>query len=642
MLGVFSFALLLTHTFDYGFDAFYNSDDALLPVWYNVTWSVCFFLQAIIYVFLGTVIVLITGGSGLGARYIRRCYWVGVFVGVCVSPVLVIDMVAEKDPDITPHIRGRDLSPWFDLVWMCTLLPIVSLVADCRHLSDVGSSASRCGDLHRIICRRRRFAWFALLAYFAARCIAGWIAIPLTVGATEQQSGLDALLRFWLILHHLMFVPVVFLAVVADSSHWRVLFQQLLMQGQLGEAATRVGLDDLGGVGGSGGGGAREVDALDDAMLALFHPTVAERLSSARARELRAIDLSEIKFLGKLGAGGQSSVYRGVFRREFVAVKKSILAEVTTESVEALIEEACVLHRLKHPNIVNLIGMSISPPDIMVIMPALETNLGSVISKWAEAGSRPSHGMVFSIASQIGVALEYLHRKDMAHRDLKPQNVLLTGPCPAGRQAQQLRARMPHVKLCDFGLAVDDEMAELCERGGTFPYLSPEAMPVKSQPHSYIPSDVWAYGCLLFEMMSLQPPWKGCSMSFQFIEACFASDTAVPGDASKLQHGGFEEIVRNCWSRDMDSRSSMLTIVKTLREGREFADLREVVRGCEDAEARKAVRKSKSVIGGASKLSGEEGLDSFSVRSKLGSISGQDHLLAIPINLSREKARSAE
>ena len=94
----------------------------------------------------------------------------------------------------------------------------------------------------------------------------------------------------------------------------------------------------------------------------------------------------------------------------------------------------------------------------------------------------------------MAFAIQAIHNKLVLHRDIKPQNVFLTAD--------------KSVKIGDLGIARElnraSEMAKTMT--GTISYMSPEVLDAK--PYSY-PSDIWALGCVLYEMCTFQLPFEG-------------------------------------------------------------------------------------------------------------------------------------
>ena len=201
-----------------------------------------------------------------------------------------------------------------------------------------------------------------------------------------------------------------------------------------------------------------------------------------------------------VGVGGMGEVYRAhdeTLDRE-VAIKVLSPAFTTQLERRARFErEARMLATLNHPHIGAIYGVEEADGVRGLVLELVEgETLAERIARPARAGTTGARGLAVSealtIARQIADALEAAHEKGIVHRDLKPANIKIT---PDGV-----------VKVLDFGLAKAAEGAhpDLLESRagvilGTASYMSPE----QSRGHSVDKrGDIWAFGCVLYEMLS--------------------------------------------------------------------------------------------------------------------------------------------
>ena len=214
--------------------------------------------------------------------------------------------------------------------------------------------------------------------------------------------------------------------------------------------------------------------------------------------------LGPYRIEGVLGAGGMGEVYRARDTKLERDVALKVLPHSVTHDVDRLrrfTREAHVLASLNHPNIAAIYGLE-DTGGIQALV--LELVDGQTIAERMRSGRLPMAEAI-AIAVQIAEAFEAAHERGVVHRDLKPSNVMVT--------------RDGAVKVLDFGLAKsvatigrDGEAAaphpqetigaDLTDRHsviGTPAYMAPEQATGRMADRR---TDVWSFGCLLYEMLS--------------------------------------------------------------------------------------------------------------------------------------------
>jgi serine/threonine-protein kinase len=235
------------------------------------------------------------------------------------------------------------------------------------------------------------------------------------------------------------------------------------------------------------------IDAASSEATAVTEPTMA-----AGDR------IGPYSIVSSLGSGGMGEVYRArdaTLDRE-VAIK--VLPSLFTSDplrIERFEREARLLASLNHPNIATIHGIERGRGIHALILELVEgetlaDRLRSTSTRSKRRGGLPLADAV-SIARQIADALEVAHEKGIVHRDLKPANVMI---------------RLDGVvKLLDFGLAkgrmVDQHGGVIA---GTASYMSPEQ--ARGEPVDRR-ADMWAFGCVLYEMLSGRRAFGGHSTS---------------------------------------------------------------------------------------------------------------------------------
>jgi predicted Ser/Thr protein kinase len=238
--------------------------------------------------------------------------------------------------------------------------------------------------------------------------------------------------------------------------------------------------------------------------------------------------LGPYEVLAKLGEGGMGEVYRARDTR----LDRSVALKVSKEAFSDRFErEARAVAALNHPNICTLHDVG---PNYLVM---------ELVDGVPLAGPLPVEKAV-DYAGQILDALEAAHRQGITHRDLKPANILVT------KQG---------IKLLDFGLATkasptgasggdDATVAALTQQGqiaGTLQYMAPEQL--QGQPAD-ARSDIFAFGCVLYELLSGTRAFDGSSQA-SVIAAILERDPTP-----LQQHPPLDRVIATCLAKDPDAR----------------------------------------------------------------------------------------
>jgi len=224
---------------------------------------------------------------------------------------------------------------------------------------------------------------------------------------------------------------------------------------------------------------------------------VGHRLLSPPTRPGLLATLAQYEVLRVLGGGGMGVVLlvrNGDSGRD-VALKMVRPELVPNQQiVHRFVKEAGHLQKLKHPNIVPVLEISDRPQGPYFVMPFFERGSLAQLIKPGQGLDAP---MALDIAIQVAQGLQFAHRRGIIHRDLKPANILLG----AGGQTC----------LGDFGLArtmFNDSIIDV-ERDqweGTAPYMSPGVAAGNAEDTR---CDIYAFGALLYEMLTGEPPYAG-------------------------------------------------------------------------------------------------------------------------------------
>jgi len=246
--------------------------------------------------------------------------------------------------------------------------------------------------------------------------------------------------------------------------------------------------------------------------------------------------LGKYERLDVLGHGASGIVY---LAKDTLLGKQVALKEISAQGdeKERFLEEARVLDRLRHPNIVQVNSVDEIGGHVVIDMEYVRgRNLQEVLR---ETPTLPIPEAV-SITAQICDGLAYAHSQRTVHRDIKPANILLT---TGGT-----------VKLVDFGLAEVLGTHSFAGGAGTYAYMAPEDFHPEEQSDRQ--SDIWAVGVILYEMLTGRRPFQVAKAKDPFAwKTAIESDPIPPISALRPSVSPtLEAIVSHALARDKARR----------------------------------------------------------------------------------------
>ncbi|HET6348602.1 MAG TPA: protein kinase [Candidatus Krumholzibacteria bacterium] len=267
--------------------------------------------------------------------------------------------------------------------------------------------------------------------------------------------------------------------------------------------------------------------------------------------------LGPYEILSPLGAGGMGEVYRARDTRldRDVAIKVLPQHLSSNSEVRARFErEAKTVSSLNHPNICVLHDVGREADTDYLVMELID---GETLAQRITRGPLPP-AEVLKIGAQIADALDRAHRAGVIHRDLKPGNVMLT---------------KSGAKLMDFGLARGTGLAGAPGSGvsiagltqsptiaqpltaegtiiGTFQYMAPEQLEGReTDTHS----DIWALGCVLYEMATGTRAFEGKSQA-SLIATIMHTEPKPLDEIAPASPPALDRLIRECLAKDPEER----------------------------------------------------------------------------------------
>lgn len=307
--------------------------------------------------------------------------------------------------------------------------------------------------------------------------------------------------------------------------------EQTYLASSVSASAVTEGLADQTQVSGTGTGTAAGVNPVNDQTIQLGTGPVASHhvaretakaqppstqpvsaeTSPPKQRPVEGLAIGQ-RFQGKyeilrlLGVGGMGRVYqaRHCELDTLVAIKIMVGSlSSDPEAVERFKREAKAMARVQHPNAVRVLDSGVEQGDCYLIMEFLEgETLRERLTRWRNQGTPPALETIVRYAEQVFAVLEFMHRQNITHRDLKPDNIFLARTETDGAEI---------VKVLDFGIAKIQTatVVGMTTEGtmmGTPRYMSPEQCRGAAIDGR---ADIYSMGVVLYEMLAGCPPFDG-------------------------------------------------------------------------------------------------------------------------------------
>jgi serine/threonine protein kinase len=288
------------------------------------------------------------------------------------------------------------------------------------------------------------------------------------------------------------------------------------------------------------------------------------------------IPFQDLEFGKRVGNGNFGCVYKGEYLGAPVAIKELHMPEEDPEFTRKYIQrEVSVLKNLRHPNIVNFVGICHHKAEgrkehtYIITEWVAKGNL----SKWIKRNAFISWKKRVQIAVEMASAMTFLHRKNLIHRDLKPQNVLIT--------------ETEGIKICDFGFArkkpSQNKMAMTL--AGTEEYMAPEVILGMDYDEK---CDVYCFGVVLYVLISRKkPPQRSPIDCFEFRPE--SVNAITPPDCPPA----FRKIADDCCEYVHTKRPSFSDILARLKQL--LKDLPEETDPEQEAQKKKAEEERTAV-----------------------------------------------
>ncbi|XP_014513845.1 serine/threonine-protein kinase CTR1 isoform X2 [Vigna radiata var. radiata] len=262
------------------------------------------------------------------------------------------------------------------------------------------------------------------------------------------------------------------------------------------------------------------------------------------------IPWSELILKENIGTGSFGTVLRADWRGSDVAVKILKVQGFDPGRFEEFLKEVSLMKRLRHPNIVLLMGAVIQPPKLSIVTEYLSRGSLYELLHMPNVGSSLSERCRLKMAYDVASGMNYLHqmRPPIVHRDLKSPNLLVDDSYT--------------VKVCDFGLSRTKANTFLSSKtaAGTPEWMAPEVIRGELSNEK---CDVFSFGVILWELVTLQQPWRHLNPS-QVVAAVGFMDKRL--DIPRHVNPEVAALIELSWATEPWRRPSFSYIMKCLQQ----------------------------------------------------------------------------
>ena len=240
----------------------------------------------------------------------------------------------------------------------------------------------------------------------------------------------------------------------------------------------------------------------------------------------------------------------------FLAMKEINTHNLNTASYSSLgeiVNEVTIIrNNLKHPNIVRYLKTFKENDSLYIVMELIDgTPLSQHVRTLKEKQEHWGEEKIWNLFIQIVLALKYLHKeKHIVHRDLTSNNIMLS--------------ENDRITITDFGLAKlkENDCSKMLSVVGTMFYSCPEI--IKNEPYNE-KADIWAIGCVLYEMCCLEPPFCTSNM-LSLVNKITQSDY----DHQRLERNAYSslisQVVQTCLIVEPNTRPDIIGIASLVAE----------------------------------------------------------------------------
>ncbi|KAM4099362.1 hypothetical protein ACJW30_07G153000 [Castanea mollissima] len=257
------------------------------------------------------------------------------------------------------------------------------------------------------------------------------------------------------------------------------------------------------------------------------------------------IDPNHLIFGNKIASGSYGDLYKGTYCSQEVAIKVLKPERVNSDMQREFAQEVFIMRKVRHKNVVQFIGACTKPPSLCIITEYMSG--GSVydfLHKQKGVFKLPS---LIRVAVDVSKGMDYLHKNNIIHRDLKAANLLMD--------------ENEVVKVADFGVArVKTQSGVMTAETGTYRWMAPEVIEHKPYDHK---ADVFSFAIVLWELLTGKLPYEYLT---PLQAAVGVVQKGLRPIIPKHTHPKLAELLEKCWQQDPALRPDFSEIIEILQQ----------------------------------------------------------------------------
>ncbi|XVF23369.1 hypothetical protein REPUB_Repub13aG0032300 [Reevesia pubescens] len=260
------------------------------------------------------------------------------------------------------------------------------------------------------------------------------------------------------------------------------------------------------------------------------------------------IPWSQLVLKEEIGAGSFGTVHRAELRCSEVAIKILVEQDFHTECFREFLRVVAIMKRLRHPNIVLFMGAVTQPPKLSIVTEYLSRGSLFSLLRMPDAGLVLDERLRLNMALDVARGMNYLHqlKPPIVYQDLKSPNLLVDSNYT--------------VKVFDFGLSRSKANTFLSSKtaAGTPEWMAPEVLCDEPSDEK---SDVYSFVVVLWELMTLQQPWKHFNPAQVVAAVGFKGKRLeIPSNVNRV----VASLIELCWANEPSKRPSFSYVMEYL------------------------------------------------------------------------------